>query len=112
MFLVYIQEAADKDNDERDSGFKQQKASKSQAEAGNRQAWNTLFMRPDTVAEAIAAHFKISKAELLNRDAAGKSFPHDLTHDLIDSRFRSLSDDNVDLRIMMLVLLKQLQWAY
>ena len=32
-----------------------------------------LFMRPDTVAQAIADHYRVSKAELLSRDAAGKS---------------------------------------
>jgi hypothetical protein len=31
--------------------------------------WNTLFLRQDTVAEAIAAHYGITKAQLLDRDA-------------------------------------------
>lgn len=30
------------------------------ASAGNRAAWNTLFMRADTVAEAIASHYGVS----------------------------------------------------
>ena len=31
--------------------------------------WNTLFLRADTVAEAVAAHYGITKAQLLDRDA-------------------------------------------
>jgi hypothetical protein len=37
--------------------------------AGNRSVWNTLFLRQDTVAEAVAAHYGITKAQLLDRDA-------------------------------------------
>ena len=49
--------------------FKQQRAAQRKAEAGNRAAWNSLFMRPDTVAEAVAAHYGVSKSELLERHA-------------------------------------------
>lgn len=52
-----------------DGSFKAQRAAQRKAEAGNRAAWNTLFMRPDTVAEAVAAHYGVSKAELLERHA-------------------------------------------
>jgi multiple RNA-binding domain-containing protein 1 len=37
--------------------------------AGNRSAWSTLFMRPDTVAAAVAAHYGVSKAQLLDSSA-------------------------------------------
>lgn len=52
-------------------GYKAAKALQQREEAGNRAAWNALFMRQDTVAQAIAAHYKVSKAELLDKDAAG-----------------------------------------
>ena len=54
-----------------DKGFKAVKEAERRASAGNRSAWNTLFMRPDTVAAAIAEHYGVSRAELLDRDAAG-----------------------------------------
>jgi len=52
-------------------GFKAEREVARRAGAGNRAAWNTLFMRPDTVAAAVAAHYGVTKAELLDRDAAG-----------------------------------------
>ena len=55
------------------ASFKAAKARQQREGAGNRAAWNALFMRPDTVAQAIAAHYKVSKAELLSRDAAGEA---------------------------------------
>ncbi len=36
------------------------------AESGNRAAWSSLFMRPDTVADAVAAYYGVSKAELMD----------------------------------------------
>ena len=50
--------------------FKEAKEADRKAQAGNRAAWNTLFMRSDTVAEAVAAHYGISKSQLLSKDAA------------------------------------------
>ncbi len=52
-------------------GYKAHREAAQRADAGNRAAWNTLFMRPDTVAAAVAAHYGVSKAELLDRDAEG-----------------------------------------
>ncbi|KAF5944668.1 hypothetical protein HYC85_018745 [Camellia sinensis] len=37
--------------------------------SGNTQAWNSLFMRPDTVVENIARKFGVSKTDLLDREA-------------------------------------------
>ncbi len=51
------------------SSFKAQREAQRKADAGNKTAWNSLFMRPDTVAEAVAAHFGMSKSELLERHA-------------------------------------------
>ena len=51
--------------------FQEQKQAARKDNAGNRAAWNALFMRPDTVSAAVAAHYGISKAQLLDRDAAG-----------------------------------------
>ena len=56
---------------EEGGSFKAAKAKQQRAGAGNRAAWNALFMRQDTVAQAIAAHYNVSKADLLDRDAAG-----------------------------------------
>ncbi|KAI5667360.1 hypothetical protein M9H77_17213 [Catharanthus roseus] len=37
--------------------------------SGNTRAWNSLFMRPDTVVENIARKFGVSKMDLLDREA-------------------------------------------
>ena len=52
------------------TGFKAQRDAQRKADAGNRAAWNSLFMRADTVAEAVAAHYGVTKAQLLDREAA------------------------------------------
>ncbi|GFR48899.1 hypothetical protein Agub_g10847 [Astrephomene gubernaculifera] len=52
------------------STFKAQREAQRKADAGNRAAWNTLFMRADTVADAVAAHFGLSKAQLLDPTSA------------------------------------------
>ena len=52
-------------------GFKGEREAERRSSAGNRTAWNTLFMRADTVAAAVAEHYGVSRAELLDRDAAG-----------------------------------------
>ena len=57
--------------DPKPTGFKAAREAARRADAGNRAAWNTLFMRPDTVAAAVAAHYGVSKSELLDRDAEG-----------------------------------------
>ncbi|KAI3455775.1 hypothetical protein Pfo_012438 [Paulownia fortunei] len=51
--------------------FKQQRnAERKASEAtGNTRAWNSLFMRPDTVVENIARKFGVSKSELLDRES-------------------------------------------
>ncbi|KAG2451283.1 hypothetical protein HYH02_003889 [Chlamydomonas schloesseri] len=53
------------------SSFKAAREAQRKADAGNRAAWNTLFMRADTVAEAVAAHYGLSKAALLDASAGG-----------------------------------------
>ena len=50
--------------------FKESREAERKSQAGNRVAWNTLFMRSDTVAESVAAHYGISKSQLLSKDAA------------------------------------------
>lgn len=71
--LCTVQEDAGEEG-AKGAGFQQQKAADQKAGAGNRAAWNTLFMRPDTVAEAVAAHYGISKSQLLDKEAAGACF--------------------------------------
>lgn len=57
--------------------YKEQKEAALKAGAGNRSAWNTLFMRADTVAEAVAAHFgepqpqPVAEAPVALRQAQG-----------------------------------------
>ena len=51
-------------------GLKQQRLEARKADAGNRSAWNTLFVRADTVAAAVAEHYGMSKSEMLARDAS------------------------------------------
>lgn len=53
-------------------GFRKQREAEQKRDAGNRAAWNSLFMRPDTVAQAIAAHYGVSKSQLLDKEAAGE----------------------------------------
>lgn len=63
-------EAPQQDNVSSGTKYKETKDAERRSQAGNRAAWNTLFMRSDTVAEAVAAHYGISKSQLLSRDAA------------------------------------------
>ena len=59
---------------ERTGAFKAGRAASRRAgagSAGDRAAWNALFMRPDTVAAAVAAHYGVTRAELLDREASG-----------------------------------------
>ncbi|KAL0442291.1 UNVERIFIED_CONTAM: Multiple RNA-binding domain-containing protein 1 [Sesamum latifolium] len=51
--------------------FKQQRDAERKASeaSGNTRAWNSLFMRPDTVVENIARKFGVSKSELLDRES-------------------------------------------
>lgn len=58
------------DNASSGAKFKQAREAERKSQAGNRAAWSTLFMRSDTVAEAVAAHYGISKSQLLSKDAA------------------------------------------
>jgi len=43
-------------------GFKAAREAARRGDAGNRATWNSLFMRQDTVAEAVAAHYGVTKA--------------------------------------------------
>ena len=54
------------DGERREVGFKADRDARLKADAGtNRAAWNSLFMRQDTVAAAVAAKYGVSKADLL-----------------------------------------------
>ena len=55
---------ADEPEDKKNA-FKAEREAERKADAGNTKAWNSLFMRQDTVAAAIAAHYGVTKAELL-----------------------------------------------
>ena len=62
--------APDGAGEEGPGGYKAQRDAARKADAGNRAAWNSLFMRADTVAEAVAAHYGVTKAQLLDREAS------------------------------------------
>ncbi|XP_015867867.3 uncharacterized protein LOC107405344 isoform X1 [Ziziphus jujuba] len=51
--------------------FKQQRVEERKASeaSGNTRAWNTLFMRPDTVVENIARKYGVNKSDLLDGEA-------------------------------------------
>eukprot|EP00890_Picochlorum_soloecismus_P004116 jgi/Picsp_1/4705/NSC_02074-R1_protein len=51
------------------SSYKREKEQKLQQNASNMAAWNSLFMRADTVADAVAEHLKVPKSELLDPSA-------------------------------------------
>ncbi|KAG5531353.1 hypothetical protein RHGRI_026095 [Rhododendron griersonianum] len=79
--LLHVMPAKQKHNSEKQESnafakeslktFKQkkQKERKSLEASGNTQAWNSLFMCPDTVVENIAREFGISKSDVLDREA-------------------------------------------
>lgn len=55
------------------AGYKSDRDAQRKRDAGNRSAWSTLFMRADTVAAAVAAHYGVSKSQLL--DASAEDLP-------------------------------------
>ncbi|XP_076939987.1 uncharacterized protein LOC143608990 [Bidens hawaiensis] len=60
------------DFDQHSKTLKQQREEKRKKSelSGDTRAWNSLFMRPDTVVENIAREFGTSKSELLDREAS------------------------------------------
>ncbi|KAG7015160.1 MRD1, partial [Cucurbita argyrosperma subsp. argyrosperma] len=56
---------------QRSKSFKKKREEERKASeaSGNTRAWNSLFMRPDTVVENIARKYGVSKGELLDREA-------------------------------------------
>lgn len=52
------------------AGFKTERDDKRKANAGDKTAWSTFFMREDTVAQAVADLMGITKAELLDPEAS------------------------------------------
>lgn len=57
--------------DQKSKTLKQQREEKRKAAeaSGDTRAWNSLFMRPDTVVENIARKFGVNKSDLLDREA-------------------------------------------
>ena len=63
--------AANDGGDDAGSSFKKEKDAKLKDEAkSNKVAWNSLFMRADTVADAVADMYSMSKADLLDPSAS------------------------------------------
>ncbi|KAH7293538.1 hypothetical protein KP509_28G030000 [Ceratopteris richardii] len=83
--------------------FKQEKeAQRKAAEAnGNTQAWNSLFMRSDTVAENIARKFGMSKSELLNPEAEDLAVRLALGEtQIIAETKKALRDEGVNVEVL------------
>ena len=68
QLLIFLQEGAN--TAKGPGGFKAQREAQQRAQAGDRAAWSTLFMRSDTVAAAVAEHYGITKAQLLDKEAS------------------------------------------
>eukprot|EP00210_Caulerpa_lentillifera_P009688 g9243.t1 len=52
------------------SSFKREKEVRLKEQAGKRVSWNTLYMRPDTIMDAISELYQISKSDLMNRESS------------------------------------------
>ncbi|XVE86463.1 hypothetical protein DITRI_Ditri18aG0036200 [Diplodiscus trichospermus] len=71
---VKLKKPTGKQDDSANKGsktFKQKREEKRKASeaSGHTRAWNSLFMRPDTVVENIARKYGVSKSDLLDREA-------------------------------------------
>lgn len=53
------------------SSYKKEQAAKKKARAGDSYNWNTLFIRQDTVADAMADKYGVSKGDVLNIESSG-----------------------------------------
>jgi len=62
--------AADDEAADESGGYKAQKAKQLQKTAASSHNWNMLFMRSDTVAEAVAKGHSLTKGELLDHESA------------------------------------------
>ena len=52
------------------SSFKKERAQKLKEAAGKRASWNTFYIRPDAIADAVANDYGMSKSDLMDRDAS------------------------------------------
>ncbi|GFQ00836.1 probable RNA-binding protein 19 [Phtheirospermum japonicum] len=66
----YQSDAAETFNASKTLKQKRNAERKASEASGNTRAWNTLFMRPDTIVENIARKFGVSKSELLDRESS------------------------------------------
>lgn len=83
------------------SSYKRKKEAELKASAGNRAAWNSLFMRADTVAEAVAAHYGVSKAELLDPQAKDMAVRLALGETQVIAQTKaSLADEGVNVQAL------------
>ena len=57
------------DTDEKSGGYKAEKEARLKADAGNKETWSALYMRPETVAAWMADKFGVSKSEVLDPSA-------------------------------------------
>ncbi|KAL3616640.1 hypothetical protein CASFOL_039034 [Castilleja foliolosa] len=65
----YQPDASESFSDSKTLKQKRNAERKASEASGNTRAWNTLFMRPDTIVENIARKFGVSKSELLDRES-------------------------------------------
>jgi len=83
------------------SSYKRQKEADLKASAGNTVAWNSLFMRADTVAEAVAAHYGVTKSDLLDPTAPDMAVRMALGETQVIAETKSaLADAGVDVEAL------------
>ncbi len=65
-----VEPGKDADSDKA-TAFKAEKEARLRAGAGDARAWSTLYMRPDTVAAALAARYGVDRADVMEPGASG-----------------------------------------
>jgi len=76
--LIHILPSFDKRKKARDSkaegteqtSYRKEKEESLKQNIGDRSTWNTFYMRPDTVTEAVAEYYGLSRSALMDRDAS------------------------------------------
>eukprot|EP00854_Cymbomonas_tetramitiformis_P002948 gene2948-3763_t len=83
------------------SQFKQEREKQMKANANDKKSWNSLFMRADTVAAAVADRFGVTKSNLLDPEAGDAAVRLALgeTHIIAETK-QALSSEGVDVALL------------
>eukprot|EP01006_Ploeotia_vitrea_P049046 TRINITY_DN67305_c8_g4_i2.p1 TRINITY_DN67305_c8_g4~~TRINITY_DN67305_c8_g4_i2.p1 ORF type:complete len:539 (+),score=308.43 TRINITY_DN67305_c8_g4_i2:115-1731(+) len=83
------------DDDTRGSlTYKKRKELERQADADKSESWNTLFIRSDTVADAIAERYSVKKRDILDKDAGNMAVRMALAETQLISETKKFLEDN------------------